>query len=336
MLSIDPNPVFKQPLKPASLILVDRWEDLFTPVSLNGNYPIAHRILNTLKLAQRKSAQKVEAGIDINLTNPWQRAVQDIFDQSSADTPPTRFETPMSAVAGSGFKTLPSLRYTSNPDDAESDNAGILRYKIMACNEEEGRQALVEELKHRIFIENGNLPPAKKRGIGAEISALVQSLLESPGRNDTSDLIKCSKVNFNPFVCAKAERLIALSYAVIDAMQRSSAKQYSSICQWKTSFDDRIQREFEVLANLFQYDDFDVTMAVIVKYFLKAKKTAGGPSPTPTESSHRSSSSTTSTTTKSPSRAGAKSKLKTASKDGADEEKNDPVDVIQTLFMTLG
>lgn len=307
--------------------MVDRWEDLFSPSSTIGNYPLAHRILNTLKLAQKNTNQNKELGIDVSLTAPWQQAVDSVF----TDEPPSSdCIYPMSAVSGSGFKTLPSLRYSSDPNDAESENASILRYKMMACPEEEGRQALVEELKHRIFIENGNLPPAKKRGIGAEISALVQSLLEAPGRNDTSELMKSFQTNFNPFVCVKAERLIALSYAVIDAMQRSSAKQFSSICQWKASFDDRIQREFEVLANLFQYEDFDVTMAVIFKYFLRAKRTAAT-----TASESASSANTVATTVKSPSRAGAKSKLKATSKDN-EEEKNEPVDVIQALFMILG
>jgi hypothetical protein len=319
---------YKAPLTNASLILIDRWEDLFTPSISMGTHPLAHRILNTLKTAGRtatpaSSSLSTPSTLDISLTTPWFEAFQSILEAPSSSSCATSssssslhrlngFETPMNAVTGSVFKTLPSLCYKSK----DLEFTSFLRYKIMACNEEEGRLALCNELKESINKEKGKEPPPKKRGLGAEVSALVQSLIESPGSyGGTTNQTMATA--YNPIVCCKAEKLIALSFAVIDAMQRSSAKQFSTICNWKTSFDDRVARELDLLSNLFQYDDFDVTSASILKYFLKNKKSA--------------SSSTQEMKTPSLSAKASKSKLKAT----AEEEKADPVDVVHILLMTI-
>jgi hypothetical protein len=319
---------YKAPLKNASLILIDRWEDLFTPSISMGTHPLAHRILNTLKTAGRTSAAASSSlsspsTLDISLTTPWFEAFQSILEISSSSSTSSTlssssssslhrlngFETPMNAVTGSAFKTLPSLCYKSK----DLEFTSFLRYKLMACNEEEGRLALCNELKESINKEKGKEPPPKKRGLGAEVSALVQSLIESPG-NYGGTANQTMTTPYNPIVCCKAEKLIALSFAVIDAMQRSSAKQFSSICNWKTSFDDRVAREVDLLSNLFQYDDFDVTAASILKYFLKNKKSAA---------------STQEVKTASLSAKASKSKLKAT----ADEA--EPVDTIHILLMTI-
>jgi hypothetical protein len=326
LFPLDTGIDYKSPLKHASLILVDRWEDLFTPSASTGTHPLAHRIINTLKMAE-SSQNAPSSSIDVALQPGWLKAFRSLNESDSSNSLQKEsnslqsFNAPMNAVGSSSFKTLPSLCYTSKDPELTS----TMRYKIMACNEDEGRSTLCQELKDQISKEKGNLPPPKKRGLGAEVSALVQSLLESPG-SYSLPMNPVFRTSYNPIVCCKSERLIALSYAVIDAMQRSSPKQFISLCNWKAAFDDRIIRENDMIQNMLQYDEFDVASAAILKYFLKnssskSQNNSEKVSPIPSKSSGIATRS--------------KSKLKTPSKDQQEEEKSEPVDVIHILLTTI-
>ena len=45
-----------------------------------------------------------------------------------------------------------------------SVHGAILRHALMAGDEEKGREALCEALRHNITLCGGKLPPPKKRG----------------------------------------------------------------------------------------------------------------------------------------------------------------------------
>jgi hypothetical protein len=321
--------LFSQPLnQSASLVLIDRWEDLFTPLVAAGNpQSIAHRVLNTLKIPSVKSDvnDSVQSkDIDIHLTPKWLNNIQSEYQVDSdqpKETSAQKFSLPLSAVATLGFKTIPSLCYRSS----DLEDTLSMRFKLMAATEDEGRTALCDELKRKIAEENGTLPPAKKRGFGAEISALLQSLMEASGSDSGSSK---GESQINAVVCSRSDSLISLASAVIDAMQRSSPKQFIQLTDWKSSFDERIQRDIELLTNLAKYDDFDATVASLMKYFLK------GVQNTSTSAKIKGPDEDSTQNTKNQLKAKV-SRTKSAGKEMLDEEKQEPVDVVHLIIMII-
>ena len=100
-----------------------------------------------------------------------------------------RLRSPMSALAALPLQTLPSLCLGGATlrlppprlrDSTEKDLCGLAR-ALLVGGEEEGRAALCEALRARVVIEGGQLPPNKKRGLGAEVLALTQALVQAPG-----------------------------------------------------------------------------------------------------------------------------------------------------------
>jgi hypothetical protein len=82
---------------------------------------------------------------------------------------------------------------------------------MLAGGEEAGRSALCEALRALVLQRGGTLPPPKKRGVGAEVLGLVNSLLQS-SHSEGSDVLA-------------SQGVLAWALAVIDSMQRSSTKQ---------------------------------------------------------------------------------------------------------------
>lgn len=171
--------------------------------------------------------------------------------------------SPMSGVAQLPFGLSPSLRYKAANDAffkrvstnaALADKAvaagyGLVEHEsdltlnsLLSGTEETGRDSLVKNLKARIVIGNGQIPPNKKRGLGAEVLAHVQALIESPGDNQRAGKsTKCSEA-----VCLESHGMLSLALAVVEAMQRSSSKQFHSLCKWQCSYDTRAVREEEM------------------------------------------------------------------------------------------
>jgi hypothetical protein len=323
----------RSPLKTASLILVDRWEDLFSPISVfGGSQSVAHRIVNTCEIAKSRGITEEEGGVtkklDLSLQPGWLQSLNLYHSGVTSNASISPLLQPMSAVSSSSFKTVPSLCYSASKGNHSSAN-DIIRFKLMACSEEEGRTYICEELKKQIILSNGTLPPPKKRGFGAEMSALIQSLIESSGVEDTKSSISKFRTSYNPIICCRNERLIALSYAVIDSMQRSSAKQFNAVCTWKTSFDDRSGRENELLANLYSFDDFDVAFAGILKHFMKKKDSSSSFVETTKIVNDAG-------TSKAPMKAIKAKSAKSSVKEKEIEEKVEPVDVVHLLVLCVG
>lgn len=241
------------PLQPASLIVIDRIEDLFTPILMGGDQPVLHRVLNAIKTDAAQAYATDSSGemtaatiaanddaevlVDIALKPDWLHALHTASsDDPSVSSDKQRTDSaavssPMNGVSTLAVHHVPSLCYLSSD--------GLLP-SLMTDSEDVGRGRLVDTLKQHIRDERGTLPPAKKRGIGAEILALVQSLLKAPGKEqpvvggDTPPVLA-------PIV--RTQSLLALAATVIETMQRSSAKQFASVCAWKAALDTRISRE---------------------------------------------------------------------------------------------
>lgn len=271
------------PLQPASLILVDRIEDLFTPILMGGDQPVLHRVLNAIKTdavqahtlaSSHESSTEdspsddddnddddAEVLVDIALKPDWLRALHTAEDDSSADGPPqqqqqqqrtdTAVSSPMNGVSTLAVHHVPSICHLTSD--------GVLP-ALMTESEDVGRGRLVDALKQHIRDERGTLPPAKKRGIGAEILALVQSLLKAPGKE--APVVTDGNPVLAPAV--RTQSLLAIAATVIETMQRSSAKQFSSVCAWKAALDTRISRESDwqkVLASAeFSLDSTDAEL----------------------------------------------------------------------------
>ena len=194
-------------LQPAALVLIDRTEDLLTPLSAgSGPTPLAHRIMNTLNYCQylpkattiavgenghNGSKHNVESlQCDVSLQCPLLETVSaDVAVQmlgmgatDAASTLPkdSNWNVPMSALANLPLQLTPSLLY--KPDSTHNVLEGIL-----SQSEDAGRAALCNELKAHIQAESGALPPSKKRGLGAEMLAYTQALIVSPGCNKEKD-----------------------------------------------------------------------------------------------------------------------------------------------------
>ena len=155
-------------------------------------------------------------------------------------------------------------------DDYDNDMA-LLHQAIFASSEEEGRRLLCAALTAKILIHNGVLPVSKKgRGLGAEVLSLVQALIVASGSGcvgyGSSSKIMVSgsssknmesgsssknkesgsesvefipKLGFNLSTCLSTQTLLSFSMLVVEAMQRSSKKQFTQYAgetaQWMAS-----------------------------------------------------------------------------------------------------
>lgn len=153
---------------------------------------------------------------------------------------------PLSAVAALPIAIDPSIAPPPGPSGSSSDDA-FLR-AMFACSEETGKLDLYERLRERVVAEGGTLPPAKRRGVGAEVLGLVNALVatipEGVGQQ-------------GPVLCCQG--LTAWAMAVIDSMQRSSVKQLQAHLQAQgventslAPFEQRAAHEQEMLLTVAQ------------------------------------------------------------------------------------
>lgn len=302
----------EQTLQPASLILVDRFQDLLAPASAGAGEkgaPLAHRVQNTLRYCQYNSTKTLTGGVDarrepalalscdVPLESPLLKkvAVEDaLLALGAADNAPAetigasevssavdecQWNRPMSALSGLPLQLNPSLLLSEHLD---------VQHAVMAGSEEEGKLALCRALRSAITESGGAVPPAKKRGLGAEVLAHVQALTQcpvtshapQPAQNSSldDDPVLAAAVSYrrdlqgglgyNSDVCSRYEGLLSLSLAVVESMQRSSGKQFQQLCDWQCSYEVRAAREADVDASAQKFQDFDICIARIMSYFL--------------------------------------------------------------------
>jgi hypothetical protein len=217
-------------LQTASLLLIDRTQDLSTPTTHSGEAskepntatpPLAHRILCTL--SRGRQSNKDTFTYDIRPLPPFNSpdasaaaaaAVSSSSSSSSSssirgaekafESDVDRLYKPFPAVSALSLQlsmslclplsNVPPSSSTANAPSSRTlgansdhtdldDEIGQLRHALFAGTEEEGRQLLCAALSSRIKLFNGVVPASKRgRGLGAEVLALVQALIASPGQ----------------------------------------------------------------------------------------------------------------------------------------------------------
>lgn len=320
--ALHPSTKSATPLQPAALILLDRTEDLATPISAGTassqlTAPLAHRIVNTLNYCQYLHSGR-DAGygeskqqdpctqIDVTLKAPLleETSFCDAAELLGIRLPPSvaaemsdtcgiaTWNIPLSALSNLPLQLNPSLQYnvsSTAKDSRSSDHDNKLLQKIMAGTEEAGKGTLCADIKQRIVAENGQLPPNKKRGLGAEVLAFTQALISAPGASPAScPKAECTAgeeiafaqyrgdytptgLGYNYSVCLRSQPLLSLGLAVIESMQRSSGKQFQLLCDWQCAYDTRTAREVELDQMARKFDDFDICIAHVMSYFLPGK-----------------------------------------------------------------
>lgn len=247
------------------MIIIDRFEDLLTPSFGSGVQSLAQRSMNALKIP--KENEPNSCLIDITIESDLIREVKNCFltgKTSSSEDASNHLLKPMSGLANLSFQTLPSICYNSVEEKKFQHHGrhSTLLYSIMTGNEEEGKVELCNEFKLRIHQEKGKLPPEKKRGLGAEILAYSQALIQSKGFENMEEESKKE----NPMVSYRSESLLSISSLLIETMQRSSHKQFYSICNWKSCHDLRVQRETEILQEIYRFPEISLMIAKVFQH----------------------------------------------------------------------
>lgn len=290
-------PPLLRKLSSASLVLIDRSEDLFTPLANSGTHPLAHRIFNTLKCFQYSETVEdwncgKEYNYDLSVTNSTAALTARTISATARRITSRKklpMLLPMSGLAQLSIPISPSLRYSFEKDlffqrvsgredlriiaeregyslEDHENNRTLL--ELLSGNEDDGRDFLVRNLKVRIAIENGKLPPPKKRGLGAEILALTQALLDAPGEAASAKeqqlTGKISTGALSARTSIHSYGVLSLAAAVVESMQRSSSKQFPSICKWQCGYETRAAREAD-MQNRIQTRrcDFDVCLSLL-------------------------------------------------------------------------
>lgn len=206
-----------------------------------------------------------------------------------------RLSQPMSAVSSIPLCVAPSLYFKAHLDadtaailtghsvDDSQDSAAtaedsfsadcVVLHCIIAGSDEEGRAAICSALKERILRDGGVLPPAKKRGLGAEVMAYVQALVAT-GADDShaADAADGPRLEFSPCVCTRSVHLLSIAYAVVESMQRCSSKQFQAAgqCDWLCAYDARAARESELDKIALKHRSFDACIAHILNQCLNS------------------------------------------------------------------
>jgi len=80
--------------------------------------------------------------------------------------------------------------------------------------------------------------------------------------------IPAEALGYSSATCARNQSLLSLTLAVVEAMQRSSGKQFTSLCTWQCAYDVRSARESELDDIARKYNDFDICVAHLSTLFL--------------------------------------------------------------------
>jgi hypothetical protein len=101
----------------------------------------------------------------------------------------------------------------------------MLSHEEMACRQ------LCDELMGEIkAVQAESVPAERKKGLGPEVLSLTQALMRVQSESGSSCRLQC-------------RGLLSGAVAVIDSMQRSSGKQFASVCSWQAAFAVRAARE---------------------------------------------------------------------------------------------
>jgi hypothetical protein len=147
-----------------------------------------------------------------------------------------------------------------------------MRALYSSC-EDEGKTALTRAIRAQIEERQGSIPPAKRRGVGAEILAYVQALMQTQSKSQlsttagTAETVREERVISNS-LGDQNYCLISVALAVVEAMQRSPAKQFQQICAFQCSYDTRTAREAKLDDIARRSNDIDMCIAHLLNYFI--------------------------------------------------------------------
>lgn len=264
----------------ASLLLVDRSVDLFTPSQHCPAGPLAHRVLALLPRQVYPGDKQLEGtGLtDVALLQASGGNQELLMPPLALPNTCTGAQPeaeaallyPMSALAGLPFPLLPSIAPPFSPENQHCSNALFL-HGMLAQPEEEGREVLCAAL-------TSLLPPQqrrggkRKKGLGAELLGLVTAITScekaehDTGNKDDSRESESDgdDETYSSVVVDAYSGLLGWALAVMEAMQRSSSKQLAIHLQrldgdgfrrlggGRASFELRHQRERNVFSRLLQ------------------------------------------------------------------------------------
>lgn len=184
---------------------------------------------------------------------------------------------PLGALSGLPLDLAPSLclprlphtllptaaRVKATAANAEAEIARAELEELHRClffgSEDTARALMVRALTSAIARKGGQPPPAKRRGLGAEVLAYMQALVaaaKAEQERRRGDTLKAG-VGAGSGLCLRERELLALCAAVVEAMQRSvsrapapPAAAAGGLPSWQCGFETRSARERAVDAIL--------------------------------------------------------------------------------------
>jgi len=276
----------------ATLLLVDRSCDLFSPSQHDGAGPLVHRILSMLPrqalpvppkatatpssltdIALLQEPQHCPAGDSVpsELSSTQEVLVPPVIlpsilnDKAEGASCSSVMQSPLSALSQLALPLVPSISppfqsYDSSKYDSVHDRNALFMHAMFAQSEDRGRDVLAAALQELAGVQDDSLvnPRKGKKGLGAEMLGLVSSAVAA--HQSSSDMYL--QVSYSPGVVHEHAGLLSWATAVIEGMQRSSNKQLTShLCKnigdtassvGHASFELRAQLEGEILSRLLE------------------------------------------------------------------------------------
>lgn len=208
--------------KPASLILVDRTLDLAstarhsstlagkiwsclprTGAATGGPSSVSQAHLHDIGLLQ-ESNKAMELGLPVVInsnSNNDNRATQRKRLREIVGAYP--------AVSSFSWRAPPSLCHTGD------HSAELLVRDLASLPEAAGHSALCSALKSAIVSSGCSLPPQKKRGMGAELWALLSALVKLPENELAGNAVPYT-------ACLQHRHTIQVALAAVEALQRTA------------------------------------------------------------------------------------------------------------------
>jgi hypothetical protein len=236
------------------LLLVDRLEDLHSALHTSGpSHPLVQRIINTLYTPSTNSSTSSPTTIDIShaVVPSYIHTMKSLSASNNSRWP--SIERPMSGLLGVGRGRRPPTicirtSSTSTCTSSGSTNMDARLAKILGTSnstnsstasnlpsiiprlsralylqsESSSHALVVSALKEIVSVEHGSYVH-KKRGMGAEILALLSAVLDSNSSSNSSSSTS-TNVGHRALLSTRYSSIISLSCALIEVWQRSAAK----------------------------------------------------------------------------------------------------------------
>ena len=246
------------------------------PTSLTRPRPCAYQQCDVRVWSSRAEQQLGSSHPQLTAVLQGQQQQQQQQQQHSLSL--SQQSRPLGALSGLPLDLAPSLclprtllptaagvkaTATATAAKEEEDIARLELDELHRClffgSEDTARALMVRALASAIARKGGQPPPPKRRGLGAEVLAYMQSLVaaaKTAQERRHGDLHKAG-VGVGSGLCLRERELLALCAAVVEAMQRSvsrapapPAAAAGGLPSWQCGFETRSARERAVDAIL--------------------------------------------------------------------------------------